>query len=32
VFTMLSTIFISLAQEQPHDKHKAADAETAITQ
>jgi F-type H+-transporting ATPase subunit a len=33
VFTMLSTIFISLAQEQPHEEHdQAADAKPAITQ
>jgi F-type H+-transporting ATPase subunit a len=32
VFTMLSTIFISLAQEQPHEKHEeVADAQPAVT-
>lgn len=32
VFTMLSTIFISLAQEQPHEKHEeVGDAQPALT-
>lgn len=32
VFTMLSTIFISLAQEHPHEEHKEAADATAIAE